>query len=84
MTDNEKERIAVLETQIQHLREEAEKTAAIQDRKIDKLVARQDEMYNLMMQTKGGWRTLAVLAGVSGLFGGILVKIAPLFAHLPK
>ncbi|WP_298966120.1 hypothetical protein [uncultured Roseibium sp.] len=73
MTDNEQSRIAVLENEIKHLRENMEKMSR-----------RQTEMYDLMMQTKGGWKTLAILAGISGLFGGVLVKLAPLLSHIPK
>lgn len=73
MTDNEQSRIAVLENEIKHMRENMEKMSR-----------RQTEMYDLMMQTKGGWKTLAILAGISGLFGGVLVKLAPLLSHIPK
>lgn len=73
VTDNEQARIAVLETEIRHLRDDMEK-----------MNSRQTEMYNLMMQTKGGWKTLAILAGISGLFGGALVKLAPLLGSIPK
>lgn len=73
MTDSEQARIAVLETQVNHLNDT-----------INRMSDRQDEMYDLMMQTKGGWRTLAVLAGLSGVFGGVLVKIFPLLTQVPK
>lgn len=73
MTEPEQARIAVLENEIRHLRDDMEK-----------MTTRQAEMYDLMMQTKGGWKTLAILAGISGLFGGVLVKLAPLLTHIPK
>ena len=73
MTDNERERIAVLESEVQHL-----------NKAIEKMSRRQDEMYNLMMQTKGGWKTLVLLAALSGVVGGTLVKIGPYLGYLPK
>lgn len=73
MTDNERERIAVLESEVQHL-----------NKAIEKMSRRQDEMYNLMMQTKGGWKTLVLLAALSGVVGGALVKIGPYLGYLPK
>ena len=68
MTSSEGERIAVLEIEVKHLNDE-----------ISKMSLKQDEMYNLMMQGKGGWKTLALVGGICMTFGGIIVAIAQFF-----
>ena len=73
MTENEQARIAVLENEVRHLRED-----------IEKMNSRQSEMYALMKEATGGWKTLLAVAGVSGIAASILTKVAPFLVHLPK
>ena len=38
----------------------------------------------LANQSKGGWRTIILIAGVAGSVGALLAKIVPFTAGLPK
>lgn len=66
MTRTELERVAVLEAEVRGLQAT-----------IEKMSRRQDEMYELMLRTKGGWQTLAILASVSAGVGAAAAKLAP-------
>lgn len=70
MTRTELERVAVLEAEVRTLQAT-----------IEKMSRRQDEMYELMLRTKGGWQTLAILAGVSASIGAAAAKLAPFFTR---
>ncbi len=38
----------------------------------------------IMNQTKGGWKTLALVGSIGGAFGAFLVKVFPFTGSLPR
>lgn len=58
MTESEKERIARLETRIEHLTDT-----------IDKMAHKVDELHGIMQQAKGARWAILGAAGVAGFFG---------------
>lgn len=37
-----------------------------------------------LLQARGGWKTLMLVAGLSATIGGLLAKIVPLLSFLPR
>jgi uncharacterized protein YlxW (UPF0749 family) len=70
MTRTEIERVAVLEAEVRSLQAT-----------IDKMSRRQDEMYELMLRTKGGWQTLLLIGGVAAGVGALVAKFWPFVAR---
>jgi len=42
------------------------------------------EIRDVVVSVKGGWRTLAVIAAISSVVGGVIVKISAWFFYLPR
>ena len=62
-----------LQVKVGHL----EKMASGTDKKVDELLA-------FMNQSKGGWKTIILVAGVAGSVGALLAKVAPFMSGMPK
>lgn len=60
------ERIAILETQVEAMQR------SMDDVKSDVRIIR-----DTLIQAKGGWKTLMLVAGVAGSAGALLAKIVP-------
>lgn len=37
-----------------------------------------------LLQAKGGWKTLMLVAGISATVGGLMAKLVPLLSFLPR
>ena len=66
MTSNENERIAVLEVEVEAMKRD------MGDMKSDVRVIR-----DTLLQARGGWRTLMLVAGLASTVGAILTKFIP-------
>lgn len=42
------------------------------------------EIRDTLLQAKGGWRTVMMVAGISAAIGGVMVKIVPLLSFAPR
>ena len=71
MTDNE--RMAVLETKVQHLSEQLEDT----HRKVD-------EMHSLLLQAKGARWVIIGMAAIGGAIASFATKLLPVSNVLPR
>jgi hypothetical protein len=71
MTDNE--RMAVLETKVQHLSEQLEDT----HRKVD-------DMHAVLMQAKGARWAILAMAALGGFIASLATKLIPFGGVLPK
>jgi hypothetical protein len=71
MTDNE--RMAILETKVQHLSEQLEDT----HRKVD-------DMHAVLMQAKGARWAILAMAALGGAIASFATKLIPLGGVLPK
>ena len=68
-----RERVAKLEVQMEHL-------AA----KLDDTHRKVEEMHAILLQAKGAHWVIVGLAGVAGLASGVVAKLVPWSAALPK
>lgn len=66
MTQAENERIAVLETEVEAMKK------AMDDMKGDLRIIR-----DTLLQARGGWKTLMLVAGLASTVGAVLAKILP-------
>lgn len=66
MTQSENERIAVLETEVEAMKK------AMDDMKVDLRIIR-----DTLLQARGGWKTLMLVAGLASTVGAVLAKILP-------
>jgi hypothetical protein len=71
MTDNE--RMAILETKVQHLSNQLEDT----HRKVD-------DMHGVLMQAKGARWAILAMAALGGAMASFATKLLPLGGVLPK
>jgi hypothetical protein len=71
MTDNE--RMAILETKVQHLSDQLEDT----HKKVD-------EMHNLLMQAKGARWVIVGMALIGGALASFATKLITIGVSLPK
>ena len=65
--------IAVLETELNHVRKDLDQV------KDDLKIIR-----DTLAQAKGGWKTLMLVAGISSTVGALLAKAAPWFILGPR
>lgn len=72
MTSNENERIAVLETEMEGMKR------SMDDLKLDVRIIR-----DTLIQAKGGWKTLMLVAGIASTVGALLTKILPFLLVKP-
>lgn len=68
-----RERVAKLEVQIEHL-----------TTKLDDMHHKVEEMHAILLQAKGARWVIIGLAGVAGLASGVIAKLLPWSAALPK
>lgn len=80
MTDNEQRTIGRLEAKIEAL--EQQQSAMREDHKA--MMGELKQISKALSEAKGGLRTLIVVGSLSGLFGGLAVKLAPLLSFFPK
>jgi hypothetical protein len=75
MTNEEllRERVAKLEVHMQHLAT-----------KVDDTHQKVEEMHAILLQAKGARWVIIGLAGVAGLASGVIAKLVPWSAALPK
>lgn len=66
------ERLAVLETEMEAMKR------SMDDMKSDLRIIR-----DTLIQAKGGWKTLMLVAGLASTVGAILAKIAPFLTFKP-
>ena len=66
MTQTENERIAVLETEVEAMKRD------MADMKSDLRIIR-----DTLLQARGGWKTLMLVAGLASTVGAVLAKILP-------
>ncbi len=71
--DTLRERVARLETKVDHLSEA-----------LDKAVTKLDEMHNVMMQAKGARWVLIAAASIAGALAGFAAKFTGLLGGLPR
>lgn len=72
-SDDPQVRIAVLNTELEHMRRDMDEVKA--DLKI---------IRETLQQAKGGWKTLMLVAGISSTVGAFIAKFTPLAGFLPK
>ena len=73
MSENHDVQIAVLQTELDHVRKDMDEV------KGDLKVIRET-----LQQAKGGWKTLMLVAGISSTVGALIAKVAPWFGVFPK
>lgn len=73
MTDAPEVQIAVLKTELEHMRKDMDEVK-------DDLKA----IRSTLSEAKGGWKTLMLVAGVSSTVGAFIAKAAPWFGAFPK
>lgn len=73
MSENPEVQIAVLKTELDHVRKDMDEV------KGDLKVIRET-----LQQAKGGWKTLMLVAGISSTVGAFIAKVAPWFGVFPK
>jgi len=66
VTQTENERIAVLETEVEAMKRD------MADMKSDLRIIR-----DTLLQARGGWKTLMLVAGLASTVGAVLAKILP-------
>lgn len=71
--DTLRERVARLETKVDHLSEA-----------LDKAVKKVDEMHGVMMQAKGARWVLIAAASIAGALAGFAAKFTGLISGLPR
>jgi hypothetical protein len=71
--DTLRERVARLETKVDHLSEA-----------LDKAVMKVDEMHGVMMQAKGARWVLIAAASIAGALAGFAAKFTGLISGLPR
>lgn len=71
--DTLRERVARLETKVDHLSEA-----------LDKAVKKVDEMHGVMMQAKGARWVLIAAASIAGALAGFAAKFTGLIGGLPR
>lgn len=59
------------------------RTEALED-DIQEIRADVKSILAIMNQTKGGWKTLVVVGGISGSLGALLMKFLPFTTTLPR
>lgn len=42
------------------------------------------EIRDTLLQAKGGWKTVMMVAGVSATIGGLMVKVLPFLSAFPR
>ncbi len=72
-SDDPQVRIAVLNTELEHMRRDMDEVKA--DLKI---------IRETLQQAKGGWKTLMLVAGISSTVGAFIAKFTPFAGFLPK
>lgn len=67
-------------------REIGEMTARIQHLETTVTEMREDlrTIRDTLLQARGGWKTLMLVAGISATIGGLLAKIVPLLSFMPR
>ena len=73
-----RERLARLETQHEAIFKRLES----QDEHRQQMDAKIDRLVSVLDQAKGGWRTLAIVSGISGAIGAFIVKAGDIFKFL--
>lgn len=73
MSESPEVQIAVLNTELEHMR-----------RDMDEVKADLKVIRETLSQAKGGWKTLMLVAGISSTIGAFIAKAAPWFGVLPK
>ena len=73
MTDDTRDRVIRLETQIAHM-----------DRQVAATAEKVDEMHALLQQSRGARWMLVGLVGLGGFLAGIIGKFTALAAVIPK
>ena len=73
MTDDTRERIAILETQMKHLADQLEDTHA-----------KVSELHAIMLQAKGARYVIVGAAAVGGAIASFAVKLLPWVGNLPR
>jgi hypothetical protein len=73
MTDDTRDRVIRLETQVENL-----------DRDISSMKLKVDDMHEVLMQAKGARYVIAAAAAIAGGVTGFLVKFIPFSAGLPR
>ena len=71
--DTLRERVARLETKVDHLSEA-----------LDKAITKVDEMHSVMMQAKGARWVLIAEASIAGALAGFAAKFTGLLSGLPR
>jgi hypothetical protein len=71
--DDPQVRIAVLNTELEHMRRDMDEV------KSDLKIIRET-----LQQAKGGWKTLMLVAGISSTVGAFMAKLAPWIGVFPK
>lgn len=54
------------------------------ERDMTELKADVKSLLALVNQTRGGWKTIVLVAGVAGTMGALFAKLVPLFGVAPK
>lgn len=65
--------IVELEVKVKHIEES-----------VGRLERKADDLLAFMNQAKGGWKTIALVAGVAGTIGALVGKLIPFLGALPK
>ena len=73
MTESHDVQIAVLKTELDHVRKD-----------MDELKFDIKDIKETLQQAKGGWKTLMLVAGISSTVGAFVAKAAPWFGVFPK
>jgi hypothetical protein len=73
MTDKPEIQIAILKTELEHMRKDMDEVK-------DDLKA----IRSTLSEARGGWKTLMLVAGISSTLGALIAKAAPWFGFLPK
>ena len=85
--DTLRERVARLETEVDHLAEALGKAATKVDNlseALDKAVTKVDEMHGVMMQAKGARWVLIAAASIAGALAGFAAKFTGLLSGPPR
>lgn len=73
MSENPQVQIAVLNTELEHMR-----------RDMDEVKSDLKAIRETLSQAKGGWKTLMLVAGISSTVGAFIAKASPWLGVLPK
>ena len=52
--------------------------------RVEKMDGKMDEVLSILNQTKGSWKTLVAIAGMSSAIGAAAAKVAPMFMAIPR